>query len=275
MTHYDTKTFTDIYNQLSNQPLPPNFNEKVSYYIKTFHCFNSFYDPKMIWEKKKFSKKEKTQKNRFHIIIPDFTKESQTKRQLTSYLNKLSTKNQNNIYEKMREIISANNEDEYFQLVWSYVKTTDNDLYLNILYFFDTNLMQRNIDLQWNIYIKDKLWLPPDYIMQNDILRLNDEYDMYCDYTKWKKEVSNIHMAWFHLKKDVSILLNDIYEYFAMYIQSKNTYKHVIDIFLENIDKLLTVNPNPQIVENIKQLDINRFESSSKFLIYNIVDKNK
>lgn len=278
MTEYDLKTFTDIYHQLSKQPLPTLFRDKATYYTKTFNCFNSFYDPKMIWEKKKYSKKDKVPKNRFHIILQDFTKESQTKRQLTGFLNKLTIKNQETIYEKLQEIINENNEDEYFTLVWSYVKTTDNDLYLKVLYFFDTDLMQTNIELLWKSYITNKEWLPSDYIMKNDILRINDDYDMYCNYTKWKKQTMNMIMAWFYLQKDVNVLLQDIYEYFCFYISPQNTeqkYKHVIDIFLEQIEKLLNVCKDVIIIEKIKQLEIGNFESSSRFILYNILDKNK
>lgn len=273
--HYDLTKFQEIYSMISSKPLSETLITKVANYKKTFNCFNSFYDPKMVWDKKKLNKKERQPKNRYHIIIHDFTDESLVKRQLIGYLNKLTAKNQDVIYSKLREIISNHNNEEFFTVVWSYIKTTDNELYLKIIDLFDDKIRYAQIEILWHSYINNNEWLPPKQIIETDILKLNNEYDMFCDYSKWKREVNNMNKAWVSLGKNVDLLLNNIYETFIRYANNTNTYKHVLDILLEQIDKILKYHTNIDIINRVKELDINMFESSTKFLIYNIVEKNK
>lgn len=274
----DLSIFKQKYDNVKNAPSNEIITEKVNNLLKKYSCFNSIYDPKMIWEKKKYNKKENKQtKNRFHIIIPDFTDNSILKRQLTGHLNKLSSKNKTIIYEKINEIIISNNTEEFFQLIWSYIKTDDNDLYFAILNFFEEEFLIKMINKMWDNYIENKEWIPPDYIMKNNILLLNDEYDMYCNYVKWKKEINIINSTWIKLKKNLDLLLNDILDIMIKYmnnkLQNEIVYKHVIDIFLEQIYKITKHYNCPNIVKKVKDLDIKLFDNSSRFLIYNIIEK--
>src|SRR6056300_491901 len=93
----DISYFQDRYNQLNE--IPENIKNKADVINDTYSCFKSYYDPKMIWVKKNYNKKEKpvTTKNRFHIIIPDFTDKSMLKCKLVGLLNKITTKNKNTI----------------------------------------------------------------------------------------------------------------------------------------------------------------------------------
>lgn len=272
---YDLAKFQEIYSTMSTKPLSDNLNIKATNYKKTFSCFNSFYDPKMVWEKKKINKRDKQPKNRYHIILHDFTDESLVKRQLVGYLNKLTVKNQDIIYAKLQKIISNHNNNEFFLVVWSYIKTTDNELYIKIIDFFDKKLKDIQIDRLWQLYIDNNEWLPPKQILETDILKQNDEYDMFCDYSKWKREVNNMNRAWITLGKNVDILLDNIFDMFCQYMNDANTYKHVLDILLEQIDKILKYHNNNNLIERVGKLDIHKFESSTKFLIYNIIEKNK
>jgi surface polysaccharide O-acyltransferase-like enzyme len=56
-------------------------------------------------------------------------------------------------------------------------------------------------------------------------------------------------------------------------IQEFKIHKYIIDIFMEQILKILNKYNDPKIIEKIKLLDIKSFESSTKFLIYNILEK--
>lgn len=275
-------TFQSAYKTQNIQNIPHNISLKAQYFKDNFSCFNTYYDPKMIWEKKRFTKKDKQYtkpKNRFHIIIPDFTDNSMNKRQLIGLLNKLTDKNKNVIYDKVNNIIQSNHNEEFFLLIWSYIKKNDGELYLNILYLFDKTFLQKQIDSLWEDYVVNKGWLPPDYVFENNLLLFNDDYEMYCDYVKWKKETHNLNIIWIKLGKDVNKLLFAIYEYFFMYCSREtehtNIHKYIIDIFLEQLGKILKVAPNAEIIDRFRQLNINDFESSSKFLIYDILEKNK
>lgn len=275
-------TFQIAYKGKSISDVPQSIIAKAQQFKETFSCFKTYYDPKMIWEKKRFTKKDRQvakPKNRFHIILHDFTDTSINKRQLMGLLNKLTENNKSTIYIKIQTILEKNNNEEFFLLVWSYIKTNDNDLYMNILHLFDNAFLKESIDKLWEAYIQDKGWLPPDYVFENNLLLLNDDYEMYCDYVKWKQEIHNLNSIWVKLGKDINCLLHNIYEYFTMYIEKRtehtHVYRYIIDVFLEQMQRLLKHVANTEIINKIRQLNIQDFESSSKFLIYDILEKNK
>ena len=290
--------FQNRYN--NSIEVPDNIIKKAENLKKSCSCFNSFYDPKMIWEKKLFNKKEKhainnasgnnsssgvNNKSRVHIIIPDFSDISNTKRTLIGYLNKLTNKNKEVIYEKIKDIIHNNTTEEVFLIIWSYIKATketgvtgaadsDNNLYVKLLEYFDAEFSDCIINKLWDSYKNNKEWLPPKYIFDNNLLLLNNEYELYCDYIKWKKGIHNLNTLWIKYKtRDIPLLLNDIYEYMMNCINNPAIHKYIIDIFMEQILKILKNYNDTSIIDKIKLLDIKTFESSTKFLIYNIIEK--
>ena len=346
-----------IFKNRYNIDVPDNILQKAEALKKSCSCFDSFYDPKMIWEKKIYNKKDKphhashTQhsshsqhshhqqyqphsqhyhnaqhhnaqhhqqypphsqhsqhsqhqastyagnsasvKGRFHIIIPDFSDNSSTKRALIGHLNKLTAKNRDVIYEKIKAIIDANNTEELFLIIWSYIKVcdvsvvpsavaavpSDDNLYIKLLDYFDNAFLTHMINKLWDNYINQKEWIPPKYIFENNLLLLNNEYELYCDYVKWKKGIHNTNVIWAKYKQsEIPRLLDDIYEYLTNECFGRpHIHKYIIDIFLEQILKVLkstqTDAYKTPIVDKIKSLDIKSFDSSTKFLIYNIIEK--
>lgn len=305
-------------NRYNHVDAPEHILQKAETLKKSCGCFESFYDPKMIWEKKQYNKRDKqhsqhsqhhpsqhsqhyvanhpnnsyphtgstaSNKGRFHIIIPDFSDNSCTKRALIGHLNKLTSKNKDVIYEKIKTIIDTNHTEEVFLIIWSYIKITDggsgsngnDNLYIRLLDYFDSTFLNTMLDTLWNSYIQQKEWIPPKYIFDNNLLLLNNEYELYCDYVKWKKGVHNTNLIWIKYKpQEIQRLLNDIYDYLMEEcLGNSNIHKYIIDIFLEQILKILkssNTNTDKSIVEKIKTLDIKSFDSSTKFLIYNIID---
>lgn len=277
--------FKNIYN--INNAVPIAIINKADNLKKSCNCFNSLYDPKMIWEKKIFNKKEKNtggyesatnvnNKGRVHIIIPDFSDSSNIKRTLIGYLNKLTQKNKDLIYEKIKVIIDNNNTDEVFLIIWSYIKVSDcdNNMYIKLLEYFGGEFLNNSINKLWDSYLNNDEWKPPKYIYDNNLLLLNNEYELYCDYIKWKKGIHNINIIWIKYKHDeITQLLNNIYDYMIECINNPKIHKYIIDIFMEQILKILNKYNDPKIIDKIKLLDIKSFESSTKFLIYNILEK--
>jgi hypothetical protein len=296
-----------IFQNRYNIDVPENILNKAESLKKSCSCFDSFYDPKMIWEKKLNNKKDKTiniannigtanNKGRFHIIIPDFSDNSSTKRALIGYLNKLTGKNKDVICEKIKSIIDnktaqaaqasqAAQAEELFLIIWSYIKVTDSiggdNIYIKLLEYFDSRFLADIIDKLWNSYLNNKEWIPPKYIFDNNLLLLNNEYELYCDYIKWKKGVHNLNIIWIKYKpSEIPQLLNNIYDYLTEEcIGNPLIHKYIIDIFIEQILKILkNLNNYPDktivktIVEKIKLLDVKSFDSSTRFLIYNIID---
>jgi len=261
------------YKELTN--VPENIVNKAIDLKSNYNCLNSYYDPKMMWVKKNNIKKDKNygQKNRFHIIIPDFTDDSKLKRKITGLLNKLTTKNKSTIYDNIKELINTNNKDNIFELVWEYVKSNDNNLYTNVLTFFNDDFLKDKIDYKWNKYIKNKEWDPPNTIYDNNILLLNDEYDLYCDYVKWKKQINNLNNLWIKFKiNELNILQDELFNHTTKILQDNTSYKHILDIFLEQLYKILNITKNNDIIGKIKKIDIQKFNNSTKFLLYNILD---
>jgi hypothetical protein len=270
--------FRDIYNSID---IPRNILDKAVDIKNTYSCFNSYYDPKMIWAKKIYNNKDKYNKpkvkSRFHIIIPDFTKKSELKRCLIGNLNKLSIKNRDSIYDKIKEIIAINdnndNKDNIFMIIWNYIKTSDDELYSNILTLFNKEYVYTMIDKLWNNYIINKEWDPPRYVYENNLLVLNDEYDMYCEYTKWKRGINNINKIWIKYKREeLLILLNNIADYVVSIVYNTEIYKYIIDILLEQLYKILAVAKYNNIIDKIKNINIKNLDNSTKFFIYNIIE---
>ena len=294
-----------IFQNRYNISIPENILNKAETLKKSCSCFDSYYDPKMIWEKKLNNKREKnlhianntgtsSNKGRFHIIIPDFSDNSKTKRALIGYLNKLTGKNKDIICEKIKAIIDNNQRDplkdstglathtdltEIFLIIWSYIKVTDsidgdNNIYIKLLEYFDSSFLTNMIDKLWGSYINNKEWIPPKYIFDNNLLLLNNEYELYCDYIKWKKGIHNLNIIWIKYKPtEVPQLLNNIYEYLTSEcIGNPSIHKYIIDIFLEQIFKILNKYTYKSMVDKIKLLDVKSFDSSTKFLIYNIIE---
>jgi len=277
--------FKNIYN--INNTVPIAIINKADNLKKSCNCFNSLYDPKMIWEKKIFNKRDKNtggyetatnvnNKGRVHIIIPDFSDSSNIKRTLIGYLNKLTQKNKDLIYEKIKVIIDSNNTDEVFLIIWSYIKVSDcdNNIYIKLLEYFGEEFLNSSINKLWDSYLNNDEWKPPKYIYENNLLLLNNEYELYCDYIKWKKGIHNINIIWIKYKRDeISQLLNNIHDYMIECISNPKIHKYIIDIFMEQILKILNKYNDINIIDKIKLLDIKSFESSTKFLIYNILEK--
>lgn len=285
-----------------NIDVPENILNKAETLRKSCSCFNSFYDPKMIWEKKLNNKKEKSlqianntaagvgassitgsNKGRFHIIIPDFSDNSCIKRTLIGYLNKLTSKNKDTIYDKIKVIIAGATGEaglkEIFLIIWSYIKATDsidgeNNIYIKLLEYFDSAFLSVNIDRLCSSYLNNKEWIPPKFIFENNLLLLNNEYELYCDYIKWKKGIHNLNIIWIKYKPaEIPVLLEDIYAYLTENcIGNPSIHKYIIDIFIEQILKILNNYTYKPLVEKMRLLDVKSFDSSTRFLIYNIIE---
>ena len=291
-----------VFQSRYNIDVPENILNKAETLRKSCSCFNSFYDPKMIWEKKLNNKKEKSlqianntaagvgassitgsNKGRFHIIIPDFSDTSCIKRTLIGYLNKLTSKNKDTIYDKIKVIIAGATGEagltEIFLIVWSYIKATDsidggNNIYIKLLEYFDSAFLSVNIDRLCSSYLNNKEWIPPKFIFENNLLLLNNEYELYCDYIKWKKGIHNLNIIWIKYKPaEIPVLLEDIYAYLTENcIGNPSIHKYIIDIFIEQILKILNNYTYKPLVEKMRLLDVKSFDSSTRFLIYNIIE---
>jgi hypothetical protein len=251
-----------------------NYKHKFSSYKKSHNDYHSFHghgksDGSSIGSL--MTNNNTHHSYRLYILSTDFTEDSKVKKKLTGYLNKLTKQNTNILYPKIQEILKGC-DDILYDIIWDFIKNSPENLYINILKFFDDQKTEK----RYEEYVINKKWMPIDIILNNNLLK-NDEslYDIYCDYVKWKKEVSNINKAWCLIFKDIqgkhNRILQDLYELFDKYKESK-VHKHIVDFSLEQMYMFLKESQNKNIIQKIKEHDLKHFESSSKFLIMNIIE---
>lgn len=213
--------------------------------------------------------------NRLYIITSDFTEDTKIKKQFMSYLNKLTENNKSSIYPKIKELLAtisdATLQEAIFTIVWDFIKKTPSDIYISTLHFFDNGMIVSYIEK----YINDKQWQPPEYAFKNNLLTAGeDQYDMYCDYVKWKNYTTNtikvictISSKEHHI---INKILNDLYDMFFEYLHESTT-KHIVHFALEQIYNILKVCNHTSIKEKLKTINTKDLESSSKFLIMDIL----
>lgn len=258
-----------------------------------YNCFNSNYDAKSIWDKKKNNilknnnspNSNNPPKNRFYLISNDLTDDNNNKKIFISFLNKITDKNKDVILEKVKTFINDISDNDatikLLDILWNHIETSYNIFYIDILYLFNKDYIKIYINDKWDSYYNNKKWTPYDYILNNDILK-NDEdiYDEYCKYVKWKKNNINIIKAWYYILKIENLLdkyydlYKNLYEYLIYYIENdNNNYKHIIDIILDEIYIILDYTDNNSIKEDFNKFNLNKLESSSKFIVYNILER--
>lgn len=276
--------------KLKNLPdiLPENLVKKSNDLLDNYNCFASNYDARSLWEKKKIiaSKKTKDKSNfrkRPHLISFDFSDESKCKKEFISYLNKLTDLNKENIYIKIKIFLNSIDEkliDSLFEILWTFIKISSNNIYIDVLYLFNKEDILRNINKYWTLFINNKEWLPPSYLLEHDKLFKPEFYDDYCKYTKWKKGSIALSRAWCIIFKNENLLTNidnliiNIIENIEEYLIKPN-HKHIVDLLLDQFNIYIDMRPNQDIITKIINWDLSKFESSSKFKLYNILDKYK
>ena len=251
-------------------------NKKKDDIFNNYKCFHMTYENNT--EKKHYNQKSKEiqssnkNTNRLHIISMNFSDEVKFKKQFTGLLNKLTEKNKSSLMPKIIDIVNNSQSEmrkEYYNIVWQFIEKSSEDQYIDLLKLVcDMETLKENFDT----YVLNKGWYPSDNFLSQDILSTNEElYETYCLFVKWKKGITNVNKTWCSLfnNENIDKLLNDLYELFMQY---DNVYKHITDFALEQILYILKNFKRPEIIDNFKSLNVNNFESSSKFLILNITE---
>lgn len=286
----ETKIFLEKYQKLDNTSRIEFLLEKKKELQDNYKCFQvnfeTYYhhnnDKKhYINHRERESYKTTKNNNRLHIISADFTETSKTKKLFVGYLNKLTNQNKEVLYPKIQDLIDGIKESELksslYKIIWEFIYRSNDNIYIDILKLYDNDMLYN----RWEEYINKKEWIPSNEILENDILAANEDlYDIYCSYVKWKKGVTNVNKTWCKLLynhnslEKLDVLLEDLYEMFDKYYNDqKKEQKHIIDFTLEQMHIILQARENSKIIENIKTIDMNRLELSSKFLVLNILEK--
>lgn len=272
------------YEQDNDLEVSESIINKYNELKKTYHCFNIKYDPKSVWEKKKHKTKNNIlYKNKLFTFTTKINNNiNDANKNIIGLLNKITDVNKNTILNSIEKIILDNNDNEnkeLFSIVFNYIEKKYDKLYITILKLFENNNNNNNIIYDYiNNYILKKLWLPNEYIINNNILDDN-LYDEYCDYLKWKnKQLNYIKTFNFIMNENTdkyniiyNLLCNDLYDVFNYYLINNN-FKYLLDYILELFEILINHSDNIYI-NKFKDIDTYKLDNSTKFLIYNIIKK--
>jgi hypothetical protein len=278
-------TFKNCLNNFNNTIISDNIVNKANELVNNYNCFVSNYDARSLWEKKKIiaSNKNKIPKARPHIIYIDFSDDAKCKKEFISYLNKLTDVNKEIIYNKISSFISQVNNDilnSLFDVLINFIKSSNNNIYIEVLYLFEKDYIETNITNYYNNYLKEKEWLPS--IISNNYKSIFDDenYDVYCEYVKLKKStISMIKALCIILKKINKIniieeIIENIFNDLNKYILTSN-YKHVNELLLDELSIIIDFLPKQIYINKIINIDITNLDISTKFKITNIIEKYK
>lgn len=282
--HIFKKCLDDFNN--TNIVISDNIANKANELINTYNCFVSTYDARSLWEKKKiiaFNKNKTVIKSRPHIIYIDFSDDAKCKKEFISYLNKLTDVNKENIYNKIKTFISQVNKDIFnslFDVLINFIKSSNNIIYIEVLYLFDDVYIIENMTRFYTNYIEKKEWLPNEILIEYKSIFDEDKYDTYCEYVKIKKiTLSMIKALCIILKKISKIdiiddIINNIFHDLYIYLNKPN-YKHIIELLLDELSIIIDFIPKQIYINNINNISNDNLDISTKFKITNIIDKYK
>ena len=283
--------FNEIYNNYKDDINNENLKKKANDLISNYNCFISNYDAKSLWEKKKMIAQKKNNskfnntRNKPRVLLIDFSDEMKCKKEFTAYLNKLTDINKEIIYNKISLFIKELNDEilnSLFNVLINFIKVSSNSIYIDVLFLFDNNYINKNIDSYITDFISKKEWIPKEIIMDSKVLYNNDNYDIYCSYVKLKKHSISIIKALMIIIKKLDNtnnnyyqqLLSNIYSDINYYINSNtnNNNKHIIELLLDQLIILFEYSPNEDIINDLRKIDLKTFEYSTKFKIDKILD---
>jgi hypothetical protein len=282
--NYDTfKKCLNDFNS-TNVVISDNIVNKANELINNYNCFVSTYDARSLWEKKKIiASNKKIVKSRPHIIYVDFSDDAKCKKEFISYLNKLTDVNKETIYNKISTFISQVNKDIFnslFDVLINFIKSSNNNIYIDVLYLFEENYINENITKFYNNYIDKKEWLPEELLIEYKLIFDEDKYDTYCEYIKIKKRTLSMIKALCIILKKLSKLniidtiINNIFNELNLYLNKLN-YKHIIELLLDELTIIIDFIPKQIYINNISSILCNDLDNSTKFKISNIIDKYK
>jgi len=199
------------------------------------------------------------------------------------YLNKLTDVNKEVIYGKISHFITQINDDiknSLFDILINFIKTSNNKIYIEILYLFDNDYIENNITKYYENYLKNKEWLPKSIVIEHKMIFEEQYYDTYCEYIKIKKNTLSMIKALCIILKRINKvdIINQIITLIIDDLNNKldlNNYKHITELLLDEYAIILDFIPKQEYIDYIKCFDISKLDNSTKFKISNIVDKYK
>jgi len=283
---YNLSNFKELYDK--DLELNDILLRKANELMTNYNCFISNYDAKSLWEKKKMIAMRKTKiaynpnRTKPRVILIDFSDDMKCKKEFTSFLNKLTDVNKDVIYSKITSFIRDINDmkikNMLFDVLINFIKASSNNIYIDVLFLFDNEFIEDNIKKYLENFINNKEWIAEEIKIENKILYDNENYDKYCIYVKLKKNSLSILKALLiilnRLKKEeiIKTISKEIIVDLNEYLKTK-IYKHIIELLLDELILIFDFYKDNEIIDNLKKLDLNNFEYSTKFKIIKIIER--
>jgi len=283
---YNLSIFKEYYEK--DMELNDILTKKANELMNKYNCFMSNYDAKSLWEKKKMIAMRKTKTNynptrtKPRVILIDFSDDMKCKKEFTSYLNKLTDVNKDVIYSKIsifiRDITDVKIKNILFDVLINFIKASSNNIYIDVLFLFDNDFIKDNINKYLEKFINNKEWNSEEIKIESKILYDNINYDKYCFYVKIKKNTLSILKALLIIlnrinnKNIIKQLSNEIMIDLNEYLK-KTDFKHIIELLLDELLILYDFYKDPNILNILKNIDLNIFDYSTKFKIIKIIDR--
>ena len=223
-----------------------------------------------------------TNRTKPRVILIDFSDDMKCKKEFTSFLNKLTDVNKDIIYSKIKLFIGDINDmkikNMLFDVLINFIKASSNNIYIDVLFLFDNEYIEDNIKKYLEKFINKKEWIAEEIKIENKILYDNENYDKYCIYVKLKKNSLSILKALLiilnRLKKKeiIKTISKEIIIDLNEYLKTKN-YKHIIELLLDELILIFDFYKDNEIINNLKKLDLNNYEYSTKFKIIKIIER--
>ena len=282
--------FRELYDKIDKIELNDNLIKKMNDLYNNYNCFSSNYDAKSLWEKKKIMAQKKNYKyngggvirNKPRILLIDFSDEMKCKKEFTSYLNKLTDVNKEIIYGKITNFIKELKEDvlnSLFDVIINFIKISSNVIYIDVLFLFNEEFINKNINKYFNNFIMNKEWLPKEELIQDyKIIYNNNNYDKYCAFIKFKKHALSIIKALFHIFNKLNLnnnsetLIKNLIIDIRHYLNQK-IYKHILELLLDELP-IIDNNEIKILICDFKTINFEDkdFDYSTKFKILKLIE---
>lgn len=201
----------------------------------------------------------------------ELSRENLAKKDFLALMNKLTQQNKAQIYQSINHVFREDCIPIYVQILWDSMQRAPDfiGLYMGAQDVLIQSSKSRDVwDKQWailwNTFLETKGWAPKEQLL------LEEDYDEFCDFVKWKKRTLGALRAWMALSKSPSVpqaapkvLVQQILQDCNSELDKNNKGSKLTDTFLEEIRCFFREGTEPEIRDIIASWVEERKQSHS------------
>ena len=266
---HDYKLFISCFKEVELSDNYQRIVEKKNKILSKYSCFCKNFDNRDFLLKKKTQQIKKLKdisspkKNGLHILAFSYSAESETKKQFTGILNKLTINPSQEFLDKISSYIQESSyKVENFNLLVCFIKRHRelNNVYIRIFDFLNNDFVEKQKESLFKIFLEEEEWVIPKEFCSIDIFSNSCDYNMFCDFKKWQEQTMTYVLFWCIVKKNAANLLIDE----ILQKIDPSSLRHIIDTYLEYLLIIKAYVPVSRF-DAIKDFNINELNSSTKF----------